>query len=98
MKPLHLLPFAIVVPFGALLPSPASAHLVNTDVGEFYAGMMHPLTSAEHLLLILALALLAILCGKHAARTTLLVFPLACWGGLWREADCLLSPSSMSRI
>jgi nickel/cobalt transporter (NicO) family protein len=43
--------------------------------------MMHPLTSAEHLLPILALALLAIQCGKHAARTTLLVLPLALLGG-----------------
>src|SRR5262245_33413571 len=81
MKPLRLLPFAIAVAFGALLPSPASAHLVNTDVGEFYAGMLHPLTSAEHLLPILALALLAIQCGKHAARITLLVLPLALLGG-----------------
>jgi nickel/cobalt transporter (NicO) family protein len=81
MKPLRLLPLAIAVPFGTLLPSLASAHLVNTDVGEFYAGMMHPLTSVEHLLPILALAFLAIQCGKHAARTTLLVFPLALLGG-----------------
>jgi nickel/cobalt exporter len=81
MKPLRLLPFPIAVALGALLPTPASAHLVNTNVGEFYAGMMHPLTSAEHLLPILALALLAIQCGKHAARTTLLVLPLALLGG-----------------
>jgi ABC-type nickel/cobalt efflux system permease component RcnA len=81
MKPLCLLPFAIAVAFRVFLPSPASAHLVNTDVGEFYAGMLHPLTSAEHLLPILALALLAIQCGKHAARTTLLVLPLTLlWG------------------
>jgi nickel/cobalt exporter len=46
-------------------------------MGEFYAGMMHPLTSAEHLLPTLALALLAIQCGKPAARATLLAFPMA---------------------
>jgi nickel/cobalt transporter (NicO) family protein len=59
MKPWRLLPFTITVALGPLLPARASAHLVNTDVGEFYAGMMHPLTSAEHLLPILVLALLA---------------------------------------
>jgi ABC-type nickel/cobalt efflux system permease component RcnA len=42
---------------------------------------MHPLTSAEHLLPTLALALLAIQCGKRAARTTLLAFPLALLAG-----------------
>ena len=77
MKPLRLLPFSTAVALGALLPTRASAHLVNTDVGEFYAGMMHLLTSAEHLLPILALALLAIQYGKRAARATLLAFPLA---------------------
>jgi hydrogenase/urease accessory protein HupE len=38
-----------------LIPAPAFAHLVNTDVGEFYAGMLHPLTSIEHLLPTVAL-------------------------------------------
>jgi nickel/cobalt transporter (NicO) family protein len=81
MKPLHPLPFVTVITLGTLLPTRASAHLVNTNVGEFYAGMMHPLTSAEHLLPILALALLAIQCGKRAARTTLLAFPVALLAG-----------------
>jgi nickel/cobalt exporter len=81
MKPWRLLPVSIAIALAALLPAPASAHLVNTDVGEFYAGMLHPLTSAEHLLPTLALALLAIQCGKHAARAALLVFPLALLAG-----------------
>lgn len=65
----------------AFLPREASAHLVNTDVGAFYAGMIHPLTSAEHLLPILVLALLASQWGKRAARFTLLAFPLAALAG-----------------
>jgi nickel/cobalt exporter len=77
MKRLHLLPFSTAVALGAFSPTQASAHLVNTDVGEFYAGMLHPLTSAEHLLPTLALALLASQCGKGAARTALFAFPLA---------------------
>jgi hypothetical protein len=31
-----------------MIPTPAFAHLVNTKVGEFYAGMLRPLTSVEH--------------------------------------------------
>ena len=30
-----------------MIPTPAFAHLANTKVGEFYAGMLHPLTSVE---------------------------------------------------
>lgn len=60
-----------------LLPKTALAHLVNTDVGEFYAGMLHPLTSVDHLLPLLGLALLAGQCSKAAGRWTMLVFPLA---------------------
>lgn len=59
-----------------LWPSRGWAHMVNTNVGEFYAGMMHPLTSAEHLLPALALALLAGRVGRKAARSALLLFPL----------------------
>jgi nickel/cobalt transporter (NicO) family protein len=77
MKPWRLWPFSTAIALITLLPARASAHLVNTDVGEFYAGMLHPLTSAEHLLPILALALLASQCGKPAARAAVLAFPMA---------------------
>lgn len=80
---LFRIPFSVV--FGVLFslgPSRAYAHLVNTNVGEFYAGMIHPLTSAEHLLPTLALALLASQCGKQAARRTLVIFPLALMSGI----------------
>jgi ABC-type nickel/cobalt efflux system permease component RcnA len=81
MKPLRLLPLSTAVALTALLPTQASAHLINTDVGEFYAGMLHPLTSAEHLLPTLAMPLVAIQCGKRAARATLLAFPMALLAG-----------------
>ena len=81
MKPWRLLLFATAVGLGAFFPMPASAHLVNTNVGEFYAGMLHPLTSAEHLLPTLALAVWAIQCGTHAARMTLFAFPMALLAG-----------------
>jgi ABC-type nickel/cobalt efflux system permease component RcnA/hydrogenase/urease accessory protein HupE len=64
-------------------PGNAFAHLVNQDVGEFYAGMLHPLTSAEHLLPAVALALLAGWCGIQVARWTVVVFPLALIVGTW---------------
>ena len=63
-------------------PTPAQAHLVNTNVAPFYAGMMHPLTSLEHLLPMLALALFASSYGKGVVRWTLLVFPMALLAGL----------------
>jgi len=81
---------------GVFLPASAWAHLVNTHVGEFYAGMMHPVTSSEHLLPTLALALLAGQCGKHKARVTLLAFPAALLVGTW--AGCLLPPYGFFQV
>lgn len=75
-KLVHFLGYSVAALLG-LMPDPAFAHLVNTDVGVFYAGMMHPLTSAEHVLPTLALALLASQLGKAAARGAVLLFPLA---------------------
>ncbi len=61
---------------------PAQAHMVSPDVGDFYAGLLHPLTSAEHLLPMLALAFLAGQCGKAAARAAIVAFPLALAAGI----------------
>jgi len=66
----------------SLVPEAARAHLVNTDVGEFYAGTMHLLTSAEHLLPALALALLASQLGKPAARRGVILFPMTMAAGI----------------
>jgi len=59
-----------------LVPARASAHLVNQDVGAFYAGMLHPLTSVEHLLPMFALAMLASQLGKQAGRWAMGMFPV----------------------
>jgi len=56
-------------------PSKAWAHVVNANIKEFYAGMLHPVTSAEHLLPMVALALLASQCGPAAVRMAVLSFP-----------------------
>lgn len=60
-----------------LLPSAASAHLVQSGLGPFYDGLLHPLISLEDLLPVLALAVLAGLRGAANARWLLLVVPLA---------------------
>jgi urease accessory protein len=56
---------------------PASAHLVSTRFGEFYAGLLHPLTTLAHLVAWIALALLAAAQGATDARRNLLAFPAA---------------------
>lgn len=75
---------------GVFSPVTVYAHLVNNNVGEFYAGMLHPVTSLEHLLPILALSLIGGQCGKHAARATLFTFPAGLLAGTL--AGSLLPP------
>lgn len=82
MKSFRFLLFNSIFCFLGLLPENAFAHLVNADVGVFYAGMLHPLTSAEHLLPTLALALLSSQSGKQAGRILMFLFPVAVIIGL----------------
>ncbi|MEZ5582771.1 MAG: HupE/UreJ family protein [Candidatus Competibacteraceae bacterium] len=65
-----------------LLPNQAAAHLVSTRFGELYSGMLHPLTSLQHLIPWLALGLLGGLQSVTTARWALLAFPLAVLIGL----------------
>lgn len=58
-----------------LVPSAAHAHLVATQFGNFYSGMLHPITTLEHLVPWFALGLLAGLQGGTSSRWMLLVFP-----------------------
>jgi len=58
------------------MPAEAHAHLVNTRLGDFYGGMLHPLSGLEDVLAWLALAILAALQGPARARWLILVFPL----------------------
>ncbi len=59
-----------------LFPQAVFAHLVNTDVGEFYAGMMHAFLSAEHVLPMTALAIFCGQAGKKAGRSAVILFPI----------------------
>lgn len=58
------------------VPTAAQAHLVDTRLGDFYGGMLHPLTAFEEILPWLALAILAAFQGPRRARWLLAVFPL----------------------
>jgi urease accessory protein len=63
-----------------LVPSVASAHPIK-GVGDFYAGMLHPVTALEFLLPWIALALFAGQQGRKKALLTLIIFPLALISG-----------------
>jgi urease accessory protein len=63
-----------------LSPATASAHPIK-GVGDFYAGMLHPLTALEFLLPWIALSLFAGQQGRKAALLTLAIFPLALASG-----------------
>ena len=59
------------VALGVVLPSSAEAHLVTTGLGPLYDGISHVLLSADDLLPILAMSMLAGLNGPAAGRRTL---------------------------
>ena len=66
---------------GALLilamSHPAAAHSLDNRFGDFYGGLLHPLTALTHVLPIFAVGLLAGQQGAPAARWLVLCFPLA---------------------
>jgi urease accessory protein len=63
-----------------LYPTVADAHPIK-GVGDFYAGMLHPLTALEFLVPWIALALFAGQQGRKAALLTLGIFPFALVSG-----------------
>ena len=71
-----------MAPLMLLFPGPAAAHLVSTRFGELYSGMLHPLTTMQHLIPWIAIALLGALQPASTARWTLAAFPAAVVIGL----------------
>ena len=63
------------------VPSPAHAHLMNTDFGPFYDVLTHLFVTPEDLLPVIALALLAGLHGPRFGRTVLFALPVAWLAG-----------------
>ena len=72
------------------MPTAAHAHLVDTRLGDFYGGALHPLTDFEQILPWIALAALAAFQGPQRARWMIVVFPLALLAG---GAASLVLPS-----
>jgi hydrogenase/urease accessory protein HupE len=62
-------------------PAQAQAHLVDTRLGDFYGGMLHPLSGFEDPLPWIALAILAAFQGPRRARWLLAAFPLGLFAG-----------------
>ena len=60
----------------------AEAHLVSTRFGELYSGMLHPLTTLQHLVPWLAVGLLGGLQRPDTGRWALLAFPLSVLVGI----------------
>jgi urease accessory protein len=75
--------YAFVVFTFVMFALPAEAHLNSTGMGPFYDGLIHFLMSAEDIVPVLALALLAGLRGASYGRRALFTLPVA-WllGGL----------------
>lgn len=67
--------------FALAMPATAQAHLVNTRLGDFYNGVMHPLTGFEFVLPWVALSILAAFQDRERGRWLLLVFPLGLLAG-----------------
>ncbi|QRG08057.1 HupE/UreJ family protein [Xanthobacter dioxanivorans] len=65
----------------ACAPTAAHAHLVETRLGDFYSGALHPLTDLQQVLPWIALAVLAAFQGAQRARWVILAFPLALLAG-----------------
>lgn len=63
------------------IPTAAHAHLVDTRLGDFYGGALHPLTDLQQVLPWIALAALAAFQGPQRARWVVLAFPLALLAG-----------------
>lgn len=74
MQPARVRAFATLAALAAIfLPGTASAHLVDARFGDFYAGLIHPISALEHVFPILAVGLLA---GQQGAKNARVV--LAC--------------------
>lgn len=68
------------------LPGTAAAHAFP-NVGDFYAGMLHPMVTLEAILPLLALAMLAGQQGREAAIRVLVALPPALLAGVvWGSA------------
>lgn len=87
---------AMVGAFIASFPCLAAAHPIK-GVGDFYAGALHPLTSLDFILPLIALALFAGQQRREAAIAALGVFPIALMASAATIAVVHLSSTSLPR-
>jgi hydrogenase/urease accessory protein HupE len=66
----------LITALAIMSPTASQAHLVNTRLGDFYDGALHPMTGFEFALPWLALVILGALQGAPRGRWLILVFPL----------------------
>jgi hydrogenase/urease accessory protein HupE len=81
MNRTRLAPLLLALTSLCCVPGTASAHLVSVRFGDFYTGLIHPLTAFENALPWLALAMFAGLHGPVRARWMLIAFPAAVAAG-----------------
>ncbi|MEM6677358.1 MAG: HupE/UreJ family protein [Pseudomonadota bacterium] len=76
--------YPLAVAIGALLlvPTPAAAHLVGVEFGDFYGGVLHLATAPADVSLLLALGALAGMQRPESARWSLATLPLGLLLGL----------------
>lgn len=74
-------PLSFALLLAVCLPEVASAHLVSTRFGELYSGIIHPLTTLQHVVPWIGLGLLGGLLGNTTGKWALLAFPLAVGAG-----------------
>lgn len=67
---------SLIAAMAVLTPTASQAHLVNTRLGDFYDGALHPMTGFEFALPWLALVILAALQGPVRGRWLILAFPV----------------------
>ena len=67
----------------ALWSGSAFAHLVSLRFGDFYSGMLHPLTALEHASAFLVAGMLLGLRDAPALRAAIVGLPLAVGAGVW---------------
>jgi hydrogenase/urease accessory protein HupE len=71
----------IAVAMGLLAAPLADAHIVNTRLGDFFVGALHPLTDPIDWAAWVALALFGASCGRSQARSLIVTVPLALLAG-----------------
>jgi urease accessory protein len=68
---------ALTLPISLFAPAVANAHPIK-GVGDFYAGMLHPITAIEYAVPLIAIGLCAGQQSRETARDMVVAFPIAC--------------------